>query len=106
MNRVQQNFDGLLIVHSDASSKDYIDTFANAALDYGFATPTLAAGAVDRTYEPNVRHCQTNGKSIVAGGPLAWTTGDSYISNIASALAAQAARNPLPGPPGSMKDAK
>jgi hypothetical protein len=107
MNMVQQTPDGVLIVRKDGSAKDYVDTFANAALDYGVATPTLVAGAIDRTYEPGLRHCQTNGKDILAGGPLAWTPGDNYISGIAAALAAQTARQPPPtGPTGVMRDAK
>jgi hypothetical protein len=92
MSMVQQTPDGHLIVRS--GSQVYLDTYANAALDYGVATPALPSGCIDRVYEPGVRHCCTDGFTVLYGGPVPWTVGDSYIANIAAALAAQAARPP------------
>jgi hypothetical protein len=96
-NMVQQTPDGHLIVRS--TSKVYIDTYAHAALDYGVATPAVPAGCTDRVYVPGVRHCGTNGFTVLYGGPNPWAVGDSYIANITAALAAQAARKPPPTHP-------
>jgi hypothetical protein len=96
MSMVQQTPDQLLIVR--VGSQVYMDTYDNAASDYGFATPMLAAGATDRVYDQGIRHAQTNGVDIVLAGPIPWSTGDAYIANIAAALAAQSAR-PKPQPP-------
>jgi hypothetical protein len=94
---VQQTPDGHLIVRS--ASQVYIDTYANAALDFNVVTPVLPSGCVDRVYEPGVRHCGTDGFTVLYGGPVPWSVGDSYIANIAAALTAQTARQPPPTNP-------
>jgi hypothetical protein len=94
---VQQTPDGHLIVRS--GSQVYADTFANATTDFGVATPGIPVGCIDRVYEPGVRHCGTDGFTIVYGGPNPWTAGDNYIANIAAALTSQAARPPPVIPP-------
>jgi hypothetical protein len=92
MSMVQQTPDGHLIVRSNGQV--YLDTYANAALDYGVATPALPSGCIDRVYEQGVRHCCTDGFTVLYGGPVPWTIGDNYIANIAAALTAQSARPP------------
>jgi hypothetical protein len=97
MSMVQQTPDGHLIVRS--GSDVYIDTYANATRDFGVATPALPSGCIDLVYEPGVRNVGTDGFTVVYAGPVPWTLGDNYITNITAALASQAANPPPPMPP-------
>ena len=97
MSMVQQTADGLVIVRS--GTKNYLDTGANFALDFGEAAPVLPAGCNDRVYEPDIRHAGTNSVTVLYGGPIPWTSGDRYIANIDMGLSNQATRLAAVVPP-------
>lgn len=90
MSMVQQTPDGHLIVRT--ATQVYLDTGDNGALDFGVATPSLPTGAIDRIYDQGVRHVMTDGFTTVSVGPMPWVAGDSYVNNVAAALANQSQR--------------
>jgi len=57
----------------------YGETYENFARDYGKPAPLLPPGIADRQYEPNVRHALAVNNSVVDGGPMPWTEGDSIL---------------------------
>jgi hypothetical protein len=95
MSMVQQNADGV-IVRNTTLNKVYRDTLANFALDFAVTAPTLPTGATDRIYDAGVRHSITDGHTVIQGGPMPWSVGDSAIANINTGLANQTARQPPP----------
>ena len=75
-------------------TKTYVDTKANFEADFASTVPALTAGATTRVYEQGVRHPMMALGNVVDGGPVPWTLGDSWITNIQAGLDAQAARQP------------
>jgi hypothetical protein len=84
--------DNIVVVHS--TDKEYIDTLANFQADFATTMPALPAGADDRVYEPGIRHPIMGSGNVIDGGPVPWTLGDGWITNIQAGLDAQAARQP------------
>lgn len=84
------------VVHVENGSVVYVDAGARFATDNGAAVPVLPAGAIERIYEPGVRHAISNGSSVIADGPQPWSFGDAAIANISTLLAAQARRTAPP----------
>lgn len=70
----------------------YVDTSDCFAADNGAVASALPTGAIERIYEPGIRHAISNGTSIVAAGPQPWPYGDAAIAAVATLLAAQAKR--------------
>lgn len=88
-----------LIRVSDGSQL-YSDTVDAFAADNGAAVPALPPGAIERIYEPGVRHTISNGSSVIAGGPMPWPPGDAAIAAVSTLRTTQAKRNaPPPAPP-------
>lgn len=74
----------------------YVDAGDSFVTDGG-AKPSLPVGAIERIYEPGVRHAISNGSVVIAGGPQSWPFGDAVIAKVAGLLAAQAKRS-IPPP--------
>jgi hypothetical protein len=97
MPQVHQHPDGFICVRTADGS--YIDTLEHFAADYGQAFPALPDGAVQRLYEPGVRHPISGPDGVIAGGPLPWDFGDTVLAAFATLTAAKAARLAPPPPP-------
>jgi hypothetical protein len=82
--------DGLIYVRTATGT--YGDTLANFALDYGLPDPGLPAGAIQRLYDPGIRHNITFPTGGDLPQPLPWAFGDAAIADIAALLAAQTKR--------------
>lgn len=70
----------------------YVDASDCFAADNGTEVPAILAGAIERIYEPDVRHAISNGSSVIGVGPQPWPFGDTVIAAVATLLAAQAKR--------------
>ena len=101
-SQVEHNGDGMVFVRDAATGKTYVDTVANFNADFGVTMLTLPAGADHRIYAPGVRHVVASPVTVLGGGPLPWTLGDTVIANINTGLTNQKNRQP-PGahPPGA-----
>ncbi|HEV2263721.1 MAG TPA: hypothetical protein VGR79_04225 [Stellaceae bacterium] len=86
------------VVHVENGSAVYVDAGARFAADNDAAVPVLPAGAIERIYEPGVRHAISNGSSVIAGGPQPWPFGDAAVAVVSKLLAAQAKRTIPPAP--------
>lgn len=84
------------LIRIENGAECYIDRVAAFAADYGTAVPSLPAGAIERIYEPGIRHAVSNGASVIGTGPQPWPFGDASIAALSSLLAAQAKRTALP----------
>lgn len=73
----------------------YIDASDSFVADGGIR-PALPAGAIERIYEPGVRHAISNDGAVIAGGPQPWPFGDAAIAAVSKLLAAQAKRTAPP----------
>lgn len=80
------------LIRIENGAQCYIDRVAAFAADNSTPVPALPAGAIERTYEPGVRHAISNGISVIGAGPQPWSFGDASIAAILSLLAAQAKR--------------
>lgn len=76
----------------------YIDT-GEAFVADGGTRPALPVGAIERIYEPGIRHAISSGSSVIASGPQPWPFGDAAIVAVSKLLAAQAKRTALPAKP-------
>jgi hypothetical protein len=66
----------------------YVDTMENFALDSGYVMEKTVQDST-RQYEQDVRHCFTDGKNIIQGGPVPWEDGDAILADIERLLLAQ-----------------
>jgi hypothetical protein len=91
--------DGKIRVSKD-DGQVYVDTVANFTLDNGgVAAPTLPLGVFEQVYTRNYRHAYLRGNDVVGGGPIPFDFGETAISNVATLIANQRARQTTPGPP-------
>jgi hypothetical protein len=94
--------DGKIRVSKD-DGQVYVDTVANFTLDNGgTAAPALPSGVFEEVYTRNYRHAYLRGNDTVGGGPMPFTFGETAISNIATLIANQKARQPGPTPPSGL----
>lgn len=75
-----------------AGKQIYFDSASAFATDNGKNVPPLPPSAIERLYEPSVRHAISDGYSVVAAGPMPWAFGDVAIANIENLIAAQVKR--------------
>lgn len=84
------------LIRIENGAQCYVDCVAAFAADNGTPAPALPAGAIERIYEPGVRHAISNGSAVIAGGPQSWPIGDASIAAVSSLLATQAKRTAPP----------
>jgi hypothetical protein len=84
------------LVRIENGAQCYIDHVAAFAADNGTPVPALPAGAVERIYEPGIRHAISNGSSVTGAGPQPWPFGDASIAAVPALLTAQAKRTASP----------
>lgn len=87
------------LVRVSDGSQLYSDTVDAFAADNGAAVPALPRGAIERIYEPSIRHAISNGSSVIAGVPMPWPFGDAAIAGVPKLLAAQTKRTVPPAKP-------
>jgi hypothetical protein len=89
MATFQHHPDGLIIIKSGANT--YMDTVANFKTDANDAAYAIPSGYTERFYEPGVRHFLFAGSSAEPQD-LTWSSGDTYIANVATYIANKADR--------------
>ena len=94
VNSIVQTPDAISVVTEAAT---YTDSIENFVLDFGEDIEPVPQGET-RQYRQGEAHCFTDGRNIVAGGPVPWDYGDAVIADIDRIIGAQAIRNP-PLPP-------
>jgi hypothetical protein len=80
------------LVRVENGAQSYTDRVAAFAADNGAPVPALPAGAIERIYEPGIRHAISNGSSVTGAGPRPWPFGDATIAAVPALLTAQAKR--------------
>ena len=90
VREIHQHPEGHHIVRVD--DKVYVDTPENFKNDFGVELPVMPIGIDERVYHQGVRHALYRNNSVVDGGPMPWSMGDSLFAKINHALNKQKKR--------------
>lgn len=83
------------LIRISNGTQTYVDS-GDAFIADGGAKPPRLVDAIERIYEPGVRHAISNGSAVIGGGPQPWLFGDEAITKIRTYLAAQVKRTMSP----------
>lgn len=83
------------LIRISNGTQTYVDS-GDAFIADGGAMPPQLVDAIERIYEPGVRHAISSGSAVIGGGPQPWLFGDEVITKIGTYLAAQVKRTTSP----------
>lgn len=84
------------LIRVECGPEIYVDRVDAFAIDNGAKVPVLPLGAIERIYEPGIRHAISDSSSTIAAGPQPWPYGDATIAAVSSLRVAQAKRTAPP----------